>query len=409
MSARPIAAAVAGTLVAVAVGLSAGFLYKDRCSTNPWDGAQYRTGCYNDILALYGARGFDREPVPYVDGNGHLDQNEAGDLEYPVGTGLFIAAVALGVDSSVTFFRWSAVGLGIAGALAAVFLVLTAADRRRILLFALAPSLVLYAFLNWDLLAVLAVAVGFWAFAREDELVAGLALGLGAATKLFPGIFVPVLVLARLHERRRVSWRLLGGSVLAFVALNLPIAIANPQGWWFPYDFQSSRFPNYETSWYFVFRHLGTASTFWSDTYPSLTSSLSVGLFVAGSALLLWREWVRDRFRPAVASYGVLMIFLLSAKVYSPQYALWVLPFFVLVHTRWLDVVAFAVADLLVWIAIAAFLLSLSYGAGDRVVRENLLEAAVLARYAVLGVLLWRSRWMEDNIRMPAEAALEAH
>ena len=358
---------------------------------------------------MYGARGLDREPFPYVNGNGRFDSNEAGDLEYPVGTGYFVAAVARVVHTNVGFFRLSALGLGIAGALAAILLVLTAEDRRRILFFALAPSLVSYAFLNWDLLAVLAVAAGFWAYTRRAETWAGVALGIGAATKLYPVIFVPVLALAIMHRDRRAPTRLLAGAAGAFVAMNLPILLANPSAWWFPWEFQSTRFPNYETVWYFVSRHAGDGSTFWIDSYPGLTSALSLGLFTVAASVLLWREWRREVFRPGVASLGVLLLFLITAKVYSPQYALWVLPFFVLVRTHGGDFAAFTLADTAVWIAIAAFLLTVQYQHGDQVLRENLLEAAVFARYAVLGVLLVRSRRMTDNLRLAEVPAPPVH
>ncbi len=397
--------AVVIALVAVSAGLVGGFVLKDRCTTHVWDGFQYRNSCYNDIFALYHFRGLDREPVPYVNGDGELADagEEAGDLEYPVGTGYFIGAVASRVSDARSFFRWSAFGLAIAGAAAAVFLSLAARDRRRILWYALAPALVLYAFHNWDLLAVLALAIALFAYARRADGVVGAALGIGAATKVFPGLLLPGLALARWRREGRFPWAMVALAAVTFLAWNLPIAAINFDGFWFPWAFQSTRFPNFETSWFFIFHHFGTPSAFWSETYPGLTSSVSAGIFAGGAALLLWADWRAGMRRPYATAFGVLLIFLLSAKVYSPQFALWLLPFFVLLRLRWFDFAIFAITDALVWAAISAFFLAAQYGVGDEAFRLTLVEAAVVARYAGLVWLLVRSRRVEENVALMNE------
>lgn len=401
--------AVALALVATSIGLVLGFLLKDQCTRHDWDGWQYRRSCYTDILALYSARGLDREPVPYINGDGVLSEPEAGDLEYPVGTGYFIAAVASLVDDGVSFFRASAIGLGLAGLATGAALALIA-DRRRLLLFALGPPLILYAFHNWDLLAVLALVIALVAFVRNADGTAGAAIGFGAATKLFPAVVVPVLVAVRMRRDGVVPWRLVAWSAGAFAAWNVPVMLANPAGWWFPWDFQSSRLPNFETSWYFVLRHLrGVVGTdaFWFDRYGSLASGLSTALFVAGMAFFLRAAWRRDHMQPFALSLGALAIFLLTAKVYSPQYALWLLPLFVLVRLPWQAYAAFVVTDAFVWFAVAAFLLNFDAPTSGYL---NLLEVAVVVRYLVLGWLVWLCLRVRDvTSEEPRPAGVQHH
>ena len=201
---RSLAFAVAGAVVATAFALGAGFTIKDRCTTHAWDGFQYRSSCYNDIFALYSFRGLHEEPFPYVHGDGKLSDNdgqsEAGDLEYPVGTGYLVGVVALVVDNGQAFFRTTAIILAALALAGTALLVRMAHDRRRVLFFALGPSLVLYAFHNWDLLAVALLCAGLFAFRRGSDGWTGVFIGLGAASKVFPGLILPALVLSRVKD-----------------------------------------------------------------------------------------------------------------------------------------------------------------------------------------------------------------
>jgi hypothetical protein len=194
----------------------------------------------------------------------------------------------------------------------------------------------------------------------------------------------------------------LGGAVGAAAVLNLPVLIANPRGWWYPWAFQSDRFPNFETAWYMVYRHFAryASQNFWFDPhqYPRYLNLATGGAFVLLAAWLVVAELRREHFRAANVSFGVLLLWLLTAKVFSPQYMLWLLPFFVLVDIPWYGYVAFAVVDLGVWAAIASYLLALQYQAVFAPSRLNFVEIAVFARYAALGWLLWMSRRASEQM-----------
>lgn len=381
-------------VAATSCALLLGFGIKNRCTKHEWDGFQYRSSCYNDIYALYPFRGLDRGFAPYVDGDGDLDTPD-GDLEYPVVTGYFIGAMARAADGGIQFFHLNALGLAAAGIAAAVALALIAPDRRRVLFFALGPSLILYAFHNWDLLAVAAMCIGLWLFARGRDAVTGAMLGLGAAAKLFPGFLIPGLALVRWKQgKTRQARALVIAGVVSFVVLNLPVLVQSPRGWYLAYRFNTERFPNYETSWYMLYRHLGRISpSFWSDTFPRAAALVSLALFAAGLAWLLRAESRRAHMRPWALSFGILLVFLLTGKVYSPQYALWVLPFFALLRLPWPAFVAFTATDAAVWFAISGYFLAAGPPhTGDPSFRLTLVEIAVWVRYGVLGWLLWWTR-----------------
>jgi uncharacterized membrane protein len=405
---RLAAASLVVAIAACGVALIIGYNAKDLCTRHQWDGYQYRTLCYNDIFSLYSFRHLNEQPFPYIHGDGKFDNDtlkdgtigEAGDLEYPVLTGVLIGVVAEVTHDGTAFFHLTAVILAVFALLSVALLWPMLRDTRRIFYFAIAPSLILYTFHNWDLLAVLLMCIGLWSFHHRADGWAGTALGLGAAAKVFPGLIVPALVMARRRETGRVSWRMIGTAIGSFVIVNVPFMIIDRAGWWAPWRFQSTRFPNFETSWYNIYRHLASHfGSFWFKTYPGLTSDLSAALFVGGALLLLWAEGRRARFRPYATSFGILLIWLLAAKVYSPQYALWLLPFFALVEIPWWGFAAFAITDAAVWITVSWFFLSFKPpGAGNEATLASYLEAMVYVRYAVLLVLLWLSRRAHENV-----------
>jgi uncharacterized membrane protein len=387
---------IVALLAAAVVGLIAGYALKAPCRDGRWTGQQYSRLCYSDIVPLYGARGLATGGFPYL----------STDLEYPAGTGLYVGVVAHETSTLSSFFDANAVGLAIAGLAAAAALAAMARDPKRVLLYALGPALVLYAFHNWDLLAVGLATLSLYAFWRGSDPWAGLLLGLGAATKLFPAFILPALVLAAWRRDRRPPWRLGLMFVLGVALLNVPLMIANLDGWKYPWVFQSERGPNFETSWYVIQRHLGPSVQSWKG-YPQLVNYLSGALFVIGTGVLMGREARRERIRPYVLAFGILVLFLLTAKVFSPQYALWLLPFFALLGMPWWSYVVFAVTDAAVWIAVSAYFLAIQYGHGDQNFRFAIVEGAVWARYVALILVLWASRRADELVREPDPRATE--
>jgi uncharacterized membrane protein len=237
--------AVALALGATAVTLVAGFALKAQCLSkvhlkNRWD---LTHDCYSDITmgdqkVIYGWRQAPfRLPFYYKPFSRHGLAYRDNDLEYPALTGLFISGVNAFVPQSdpAGFLLANALGLSIAALCGAAALALIAKRPRRILLLALAPEMIAYGFHNWDLLPVAFTALGLYAFVKRRDGVAGLMLGLGAAAKLYPLFFIPVLALARMVEQRpglvaavkdRVAWlRAKKLLVWGFAGLAVPNAI----------------------------------------------------------------------------------------------------------------------------------------------------------------------------------------
>jgi len=77
-----------------------------------------------------------------------------------------------------------------------------AVSPRRLAWLVLAPSLVAYAFVNWDALPVLLATAAIFAHRRGDDAMAGAFVGFGAAAKLYPGLLLPLFALARWRQGR---------------------------------------------------------------------------------------------------------------------------------------------------------------------------------------------------------------
>ena len=101
----------------------------------------------------------------------------------------------------------------------------------RVLYFVLAPTLALYATMNWDLLAIAFATGGTLAYLRRRDAWSGVLLGLGAAAKVFPMLLVVAFVAGRFRGKEpdrgiRLAWAAAG----TWIAVNLPFALAAPGG-----------------------------------------------------------------------------------------------------------------------------------------------------------------------------------
>jgi uncharacterized membrane protein len=268
-------------------------------------------------------------------------------------------------------------------------------SRARLWWWALAPAIVLYVGHNWDLLAMFLTVLAVALHRRDRPVAAGLAVGLGAAAKLFPALLLPLLMLTYL--RRRDMSRLMrttGAAVLAWVVVNLPVALAAPQRWVEFYTFSQERLGTYAATWT-VINDLGLLGT--DVEQRNLWGSVA---FAFGATVIVALSWRRHRGHEWVLITPLLAWFLLTNKVWSPQFDLWLVPLIVLTARRLWPLAAFAVTDALVywtefwWLArLAGYTPSGSY---EALAAAAALRAVVLVVIIVLAVRDRRPEWMAE-------------
>jgi len=391
------AAMLAGSTTALVIaslaGSLLGFLNKAACRGGDWNIylKQFQAHCYTDIYPLYFQEQLSTGKVPYT---GH-------PVEYPVLIGAAMQAVAWVVkpisDPSLRgreFFDVTVLLLAafsLAGTLATAYL--AGRSRRWTALgVALAPGLILAAFINWDLIVMGLVALGMAAWAARRTVLAGVLLGLAVATKFYPLLFFgPLLLLCLRAGRMRAFRATAAAAAVAWLAVNLPVALAAPTGWGRFYGLSASRAADWGSIWYY----------FETERWPFL-GSLSLGalnllaaaLFAAGCVLIGLLILAAPR-RPRVPQvfFLVLAVFLLSNKVWSPQYVVWLVPLVVLCRPRFWAYAAWQVAEVSYFFAIWAYLITIGIDAGlvppgaPGGISPGVYFAALLARFAAVVIL----------------------
>jgi uncharacterized membrane protein len=312
--------------------------YSDKlpCRFGAWNSQyeytkQFQDFCYSDIYPLYYNEHLANGQVPYT---GHA-------VEYPVLTGWTMQVAAWLVHTLPTlergtrFFDITCVLLalcGIAGIMATAY---AAGPGRRWqgLMVAFSPALILSAFINWDLLAMALGMLGIAAWAARRCALAGVLLGLAVAAKFYPlVIFAPLLLLALRTGQLRAFARTLAAGVAAWLVVNVPVMIVAYGGWSWFYVFSKERGADWGSIWYY-FEHLNVPIL--GDSQLGMLNFMSGAFFVLGLAAIAWLALAAPR-RPRLPQlcFLVLAAFLITNKVWSPQYVVWLVPLAVLARPR---------------------------------------------------------------------------
>jgi uncharacterized membrane protein len=383
---------------------------------------QYVAFCYSDVVPLYTAERLDQPSTfPYktswVDNPGTAAA-QTRYMEYPVLTGMFQwmnarlaqgwvkLAGATGLLPSamtvVVYFDIGALLLGLAW-LVCVWATTRTARRRPWdgLLIAASPLVIVQAFTNFDAVAAAFAAGGILAWSRKKPVLAGVLLGLGAAAKLYPAFLLFPLLLLCLRTGKMREWtRCTGGAIVAWAVVNAPIAILYHPGWqeFFRLNDQRGADPDslynvvsYFTGW------PGFDSNLPAHATPTLLNGVIFVLFALCCAGIAWIALSAPR-RPRLAQLGFLLIaaFLLTNKVWSPQYSLWLVPLAVLAIPRWKVLLSWMVIDALVWFPRMMYYLelaNLSQHQDDRGLPQGwFLGMVILRDLAVVGLcalIIW--------------------
>jgi uncharacterized membrane protein len=411
-------------LAVTVVTFGLGYWQKYACQAAGWP---YRVElifgerCYSDAPFLLRNRGMADGIFPYASNAGEHP------LEYPVLSGLVMDASArlarlLSSDGEAalarTYFNLTVLVL-LGFALLTVWATArTTGDPRDGLLVAAAPTLALAGTINWDLVAVAATALALLAWERGRRAIGagtpggwawlvGVFIGLGTAAKLYPVLLLGPILLLSVRERQwRRAAEVFAGAAGTWLVVNLPVMIAYPQGWALFYRFNQERPAEFGSAWH-ALELLGHPV----DPLNPVATGLLLVACAGVAALALWA-----RPQPSLAALAFLVVaaFLVTNKVYSPQYVLWLLPLAVLAGLRLPELVVWQAVEVVYWFTIWGFL-------DHREITDERYAAAVFLRIGVtlllcarvvVGLLgggqrIWSLRQVlpsEENAAQPAGA-----
>lgn len=368
----------------------------------------FRLMCYSDIGLLYQGRGLMAGLTPYLQSSPDYPV-----LEYPVLTGWFLE-----LERLITRFLGGAQGTGLSDQqqvastllfvdvnqvlLGLLFLVAVWAQVSTVegrpwdaMMLAASPCVAAAAQVNWDLLVIALTALGCLFWARRRPIVAGVLLGLATAAKLYPVLLLgPLILLCVRTKKLNDLFATLGGFMISWSLVNLPVVLLAPESWLAFWTFNSDREGDLGSLWY-VFELAG-------HPVPAL-NLLNAVLLLAACLAIGWLIMAAPR-RPRFGAMAFLVVaaFLITNKVYSPQYVLWLLPLLILARPRWRDWWLFTAAELFYFAAIwwhLAGVLKPADGSADRLYWVAVIVRIGVQCYLVVQVVLDALRPERDLVR----------
>ncbi|WP_369045973.1 glycosyltransferase family 87 protein [Sinomonas sp. P10A9] len=345
-------------VILTALAAVLGVVIKGYCRVNGWTTPQhFYAACYSDLPVLFKERGFADGILPLL--------GQGAPFEYPVLTSLIAGLTALVVPGTGTtearatgYFDVNAVLLAVMWIVAVVA---TARSNRRrpwdAAMLAIAPGAILAGFINWDLWSVALLAVGMYLFARNQPVWAGVLIGLGAATKLYPVLVLGAIVLLAVRTGRyRPLWLTAAAAGVTWLAANLPAMLLDPRGWVYFFDFARDRTAGFSSiyfAWNLVVERIRYGAPL--ET-PAVNVIATVSFSLACLAIAFVALHAPRRPRLAQLTFLIVAAFILTNKVYSPQYVLWLIPLLALARPRWRDFLLWMLAEALHWWAVWMYL-----------------------------------------------------
>ena len=280
--------------------------------------------CYSDISALYGAREINTDKWPYT--------SAENAVEYPVLTGVVMWATGLLVGDPSgyrTYFDINA--LLITLMLFASMFTLWRIKPDYVALFPIAPAVFGSLLINWDIYAVLFALLSLYFYKDNKIDLSALSLGIAIATKFYPGVMLfGIALIFWKNKAFKQLMRYTAITIGSWLAINLPFATNNFDGWWRFFKLNIERDNDLGSLWY-----AAALLDLPSGNLNNLT--IIAFILVLGAIGVLYfslTEHRTDFENLVLIAFLTVAAFVTISKVYSPQYILWLTPLAVLAMTK---------------------------------------------------------------------------
>ena len=312
-------------LIVTLIATLLSFTKFNHCRDSGWGSPDvYVHMCYSDISALYGAREINADKWPY--------SSIENSVEYPVLTGVAMWATGLLIDDPNGYRPYFDLNILIITLLlfASIF-ILWRMKPEYVALFPIAPAVFGSLFINWDIYAVLFALVSLYFYKEEKLDLSAIFMGVAISTKFYPGVILFGIALILWNQKR--SRKLLRYIVITsgtWLAINLPVATNNVDGWWRFFKLNIERSSDLGSIWY--------ASALLKFPQPNVNNItiifFLIALGVIGVFYFMVAQSRSDFANLATVAFLTVAAFVTISKVYSPQYILWLTPLAVLAMTK---------------------------------------------------------------------------
>ncbi|CAB4668581.1 unannotated protein [freshwater metagenome] len=284
--------------------------------------------CYSDIPSLFTDRNLDTHQWSYSNGD--------KSVEYPVITGAIMWATTWLSPSSGNEIRNYYYINAFLIVLLLIFTVLLIGRMRPkfAYLVAIAPALIASLFINWDMWGIITMILAIFYFDKRRFSVSAVLMAISIATKFFPVLLLLPIFLIFWKERKvraAIQYTLI--TFLVWSAINAPVFLTTPQGWWRFYGLNLDRDADWGSIWY-ALSLLGI-----NMSHINYFSILSLAVIAVLLALYLFDFEITPSL--SQVSFILMATVLCFGKVYSPQYVLWLVPLAILGMREKRDVPAF--------------------------------------------------------------------
>ncbi|WP_181954191.1 glycosyltransferase family 87 protein [Kocuria coralli] len=379
-------------LVACAVWtIGVSWLVRLPCHQLQWDGRlPYGGACYSDIPFLYARVGMVDGHFPYLVPDALLEYPVLQSVIATV-TGVFSWAITPVTSVHVAqgiYFDVNAVTIAALWAVTVLVASKMIASPRVLLALALAPAVAATALINWDLWVVCVTVVALYFLRRERWVPAGVFLGLGTALKLWPFVLLGAVIVLGIRRRELRPVVTTAVSLVAtWLVVNVPFYLWDREQWGYFWGFSSDRSAGFSSIYHVWDVAIGPALGY-GELGAGTINVIAYGGFAVLCAGILALGLLARR-EPSIEQLSLLIVaaFVLTNKVYSPQFVLWLVPLVLLARPRVVEFLIWQAIEVFHWVAIFSWLNAVSWSDESLPAWTTTYVIAVLAHVvAVAGI-----------------------
>ncbi len=309
------------------------------CESTIWGTPdQYIHACYSDLPSLFGERGMVNNEWPYA--------SDSKAVEYPVITGLVMYATSFLAHSPVSYFNLNVIFLALL--FIGIVLLIKRIKPEFAYLVPVAPAMIASLYINWDLWAIATMLLAIYWFDQRKYQLSAIAISISISTKFLSAfLLLPIAFILWRQNKVKALIKYLLTTSLIWIAINAPIALTTPTGWWRFYKLNMERQADWGSLW-LALSQLGIKLT--NLNYLSI-----LVLLIGFTSFVIFLFELKATPTLASVSFIVLAVVMIASKVYSPQYILWLTPLAAIaihkkdLHAFWIWQIAETMYHIAIW------------------------------------------------------------